>query len=361
LARHLFVDISSHGFGHLAQTAPVLNALRARLPDLQLTIRCGLPRERLARRIAGPFEHIPSTSDFGLVMHSALDVDVAASRARYRAFHADWVACVAAEAQQLAHYRPDLVLSNISYLALAAAEQAHIPALALCSLNWAEIFYAYCSDAPDANQIRAQILAAYNSAEAFLRLTPGMAMPGIDHLIDIGPIARRGENQRPLLNAALGLTPDERLVLMAMGGIAIRLSSMSWPSLPGLKWIVPQNTGLQRTDVIALETLDRDFSDVLAACDCVLTKSGYGTFVEAAACGTPVLYVERPDWPEEPCLVAWLRQHNVAVGIHRKQFDQGEFGEIVWKLPTQTRATPIVPTGIDEAAHYLLARLEKCR
>lgn len=331
-----------------------------RLPDLQLTIRCGLPRERLARRIAGTFEHIPGASDFGLVMHSALDVDVAASGARYRAFHADWAARVTAEAQQLAHYQPDLVLSNISYLALAAAGQAHIPALALCSLNWAEIFYAYCSDAPDANQIRAQMLAAYNNAEVFLRLTPGMAMPGIDHPIDIGPVARCGESQRPLLNTALGLAPGERLVLMAMGGIAMRLPSMAWPSLPGLKWIVPQNIGLQRTDVIALETLDRDFSDVLASCDCVLTKSGYGTFVEAAACGTPVAYVERPDWPEEHCLVAWLRQHNVAVGIHRKQFDQGELGEIVWELATQPRATPIVPTGIDEAADCLMTRLEKC-
>jgi hypothetical protein len=30
---HLFVDISAHGFGHLAQVAPVLNALGRRLPN----------------------------------------------------------------------------------------------------------------------------------------------------------------------------------------------------------------------------------------------------------------------------------------------------------------------------------------
>ena len=40
---HLFVDISSHGFGHLAITAPVLNALGKLQPDLQLTVRSGLP------------------------------------------------------------------------------------------------------------------------------------------------------------------------------------------------------------------------------------------------------------------------------------------------------------------------------
>ena len=44
--KHLFVDISSHGFGHLAQVAPILTALRAQLPALQLTIRCGLPEAK---------------------------------------------------------------------------------------------------------------------------------------------------------------------------------------------------------------------------------------------------------------------------------------------------------------------------
>ena len=96
-----------------------------------------------------------------------------------------------------------------------------------------------------------------------------------------------------------------------------------------------------------------------ASCDCIVTKSGYGTFVEATACGTPVLYVERPDWPEEPCLVAWLRQHNVSMGISRSQLEQGDFANALRKLTAQTRATPIAPIGIEEAANYLLERLGK--
>ncbi len=48
---HLFVDISSHGFGHFAQTAPILNHLVELLPGLRLTVRCGLPTEKLQQRI----------------------------------------------------------------------------------------------------------------------------------------------------------------------------------------------------------------------------------------------------------------------------------------------------------------------
>ena len=355
---HLFVDISSHGFGHLAQTAPVLNALRARLPTLRLTIRSGLPRARLALRIQGDFVHIPSTSDFGLTMKSALDVDRVASLARYRSLHAEWGVQVNEYAQLLARHEPDCLLANISYLALAAAVRAGVPATALCSLNWAEIFYPYCADAHDALAIRAQMLVAYNSGEAFLRITPGMDMPGLNNLIPIGPIARQGQNRRAALRRALGLQENIRLVLVAMGGVGLRMSPLTWPSFPDVKWVVPQDAGLQGKDVISLASIDMDFSDLIASVDCVLTKSGYGTFVEATAAGTPLLYVERPDWPEEPCLVSWLHRHNRALGISRGRFEQGDFGEAILDLTSGERHEPLTPTGVEQAVDHLLSRLQ---
>ena len=53
---HLFLDISSHGLGHLAQVAPVVNELATRLPDLKLTLRSAVPPARLraARRLPAP-------------------------------------------------------------------------------------------------------------------------------------------------------------------------------------------------------------------------------------------------------------------------------------------------------------------
>lgn len=361
MALHLFADISSHGFGHLAQTAPVLNALRARLPDLHLTIRSGLPRERLALRIQGAFDHVPGASDFGLVMKSALDPDWPASLARYRAFHADWDTQVKDYAQLLAHHRPDWVLANISYLALAAAARASIPATAICSLNWAEIFYPHCAHAPDAELIREQMLAAYRSAESFLRLTPGMEMPELHNLTPIGPVAQQGRYLRAELHRALGLHAHARLALVAMGGMPLRMSAMTWPQHANHFWIAAQQTGLQRMDIITQESIDMDFNDLLASCDCVVTKSGYGAFVEATAAGTPLLYVERPDWAEEACLTEWLHGHNRAIGLSREQYEHGDFVEAVWALASGERAVPIIPTGIEQAAEHLLTRLMSTR
>ena len=144
---HLVVSISGHGFGHVAQTAPILNVLYPRMPhpatQLRLTVRSTVPLAHLGSRIHAPFEFRPSEGDVGMVMSSALDVLVGDSSTAYRAFHADWEKRVADEAQLLRELNADFVFSNVGYLALAGAQRAGIPNAALCSLNWADIYRHY--------------------------------------------------------------------------------------------------------------------------------------------------------------------------------------------------------------------------
>jgi hypothetical protein len=137
---HLLVAISSHGFGHVSQVAPVVNALRARAPGLRVTLRTVAPLPLLASRIHGPFDRQPVADDFGMVQIDAMRVDRAASGARYREFHAGWEERVDGVATQLAAARPDLILADVPYLTLAAAARVGIPAVGLCSLNWADIY-----------------------------------------------------------------------------------------------------------------------------------------------------------------------------------------------------------------------------
>lgn len=346
---HLYVDISGHGFGHLAQTAPVLDALAARLPTLRLTVRCALPRARIARRLAAPFTHLATASDFGLVMKSALDVDVPASLAAYRAFHRDWTRLVELEAEALARQAPRLVLSNVSYATLAAAKQAGIPALAMSSLNWAAISHAYLADQPGFASIHNEMLAAYRSARAFLRLTPGLAMPELSNVVPIGPVGAPGRNVRNAL-------PAGRLVLVAMGGFELSLPAL-WPRLPGVRWLMPRASNLDRPDVRFIEDTGLSVSDLIASVDVVLTKAGYGTFVEAAASGTPLLYVERPDWPEEGALTAWHGRASRSLPIARHDFEAGRFADQVLELLGAPRPAPIALSGIDEAVDILARHL----
>ncbi|MCK9380137.1 MAG: hypothetical protein M0P95_03595 [Sulfuritalea sp.] len=355
---HLLVDISAHGFGHLAQTAPVLDALASLLPTLRLTVRSALPRDQLARRIGAGFAHVPEARDFGFVMRNAVDIDHAASAQRYREFHAAWPQRVAAEAAWLRRHRVDALLSNVAYLPLAAAAEAGIPAAGLCSLNWADLFAHYFGAEPWAGIIHAQILAAYNASKGFLRVTPGLPMAGVTQRHDIGPIAHIGRPDRAGLAQRLDLKESERWVLLAMGGMDFRLPVQDWPPTPGLNWLVPGEWKIRRDDIRAADPAGLEFSDLLASVDAVVTKPGYGTFVEAACSGIPILYLQRDDWPETPCLTAWLAVHARAAVLTREQLLAGDFAEVLqglWRAPA-----PAVPVanGADEAARQLVKALE---
>jgi hypothetical protein len=354
---HLLVDISAHGLGHLAQTAPVLDVLQAQVPDLELTVRSELPRERLALRIGGEFEHVAEARDFGFVMKNAVDIDLAASARRYCEFHADWPQRVAAEADWLARHRFDALLSNVAYLPLAAAAQAGIPAVALSSLNWADLFSSYFGDEAWAAPVHGQILAAYNKARCFLRVSPGLPMADIERRHEIAPVARIGRPDRSRVSQMLDLNESERWLLIAMGGMEFRLPIENWPQIPGLNWLVPREWQVTRPDFRGFDLPGLKFTDLLASVDAVISKPGYGTFVEAACSGVPILYLERQDWPETPWFATWLATHARAAVLSREQLERGDFVDALhrlWQAPP-----PALPAagGATEAAQWLVREL----
>lgn len=350
---HLVVSISGHGFGHVAQTAPVLNRLHRLLPQLRITVRSNVLLTHLRARIHAPFDHLTSEGDIGMAMSSAIDVLADESRAAYRAFHADWEARVAAEAQLLRELGADRVLSNVGYLPLAGAQRAGIPNAALCSLNWHDIYRHYCGD----DDIAGQMLGCYANADAFLRATPGMVMDGLTNLVPLAPIADIGENRRDELNRLLHLSSEEKLVLVSLGGIASRLPMEHWPRIDGVRWLVQDNWQVRRPDTVALETLPLDFRDLLASCDALLCKPGYGSFVEAACGGVPVLYVQRADWPESAALADWLQQHGACREVPRAALEHGDISDDLRALWDAPRPQPAAAHGADEAAKWLLDRL----
>ncbi len=345
---HLVVDISGHGFGHAGQVAPVLLALAARRPDLRLTLRTAVPAAHLEGLLPIPFELQDPPPDIGLVMHGPVVVDVAASRAAYAALHRDWPAVVASEAAALGRLAPDLLLADVGYVGLAAAASAGIPALALCSLNWADIAEALGVATP------AAVLAmrtAYRSARIFLQATPHMPMAWLERRQPIGPIGRIGTPRRAALLGALGLPADELLVLVSFGGIPAGDEVAAFPQVPGVTWLADRSV---RPGMIPLARLPFSFIDLMASVDLVVTKTGYGMFVEAACNGVPVLFLARPDWPESPWLEGWI----VDLGLGRplpRQSD--ELARRLRERDLPARRSGIEPTGIAEAADAIEACL----
>lgn len=356
MTARLHLELTGHGFGHLAQTAPVINALRRRLPGLRLSVRSALPHAVLASHVDGAFMHVEQAPDVGMLMSSAVDVRAPDSAEAYRALHARRHREMDDLLVLYTRLRPDLVLVNAPWLPLQAARRAGLPAMALCSLDWATVLEAYCAAEPGIAEILADIREGYAIAQPFLRPTP--ARDDIDFIdaLKVGPVARLGVQRRAAFEARVEPLRGRQLVLVALGGIATRLPVERWPRLQEVVYVTPGEVPPGRDDWLPLSALGVSFIDALRSVDAIITKPGYGTFVEAVCNATRVLYSPRPDWPEEPWLSDWLEQHGTAQAVDREVLWGGGFADPLRALLDREPRAPLPPSGIEQAAEAIATR-----
>ncbi len=352
--KHLLVDISGHGFGHLAQTAPVLNFL-AKHSELKLTIRSYLPEAILKSRIIPDFAYLPSTLDFGLEMFDAVRVDASRSYARYQRIHTNYDELIDQEAEALSGLAPDLLVSNIPYHSLTAAALIGLPSVAMCSLNWAELFSEFCSRFPAAQKIHLQMQEAYQLANCFIQPQPSIPMPSLRNIKAIQPIAQRGKAQRNELLHQLDVAPDTQIILVGIGGMQMDIQTKLWPQRAQTIWLVPEAIDSTRPDMISIADLKLPYLDLMASANLIITKTGYGMIVEAVTHQIPVLCLQRGNWSEEVGLHDWAQQYGYLKAVSQRTFFAGDFSSQVDELLTvEWVKPPVSAQGHRQAAEIIV-------
>jgi hypothetical protein len=215
-------------------------------------------------------------------------------------------------------------------------------------LIWSEVCRHYFGGlAPESDGVLDRMRAAYDQASLILRLQPGMPMS--DHhtkAID-RPIARIGRARPGELRRAIGWADATPVALCAFGGMVPNRPS-GLASNDRIALIGPAAWGAAVTPV---ERFAWPFEDLIASADVVLSKPGYGIVAELGCNGTPAILASRGDWPEEPCLVSWLR----SVGRCRlltslDDIDAGAVVDFVAAMRAESRPTPALAGGEEGVA-----------
>lgn len=364
-SKTLWVAISHHGFGHLGQMAPVLNLLVNQHVEFVIVIQSGHSRALLERFLKFPFVHIVHAADQPILMKNAITLDVPATVTALQAYHASATEEIAFLTTQMRHHQVTLVISNIGYFPLVAADALNLPSMAFCSLNWADILSAYAHLSADLPPLIAVIKDCYAAADVFLAPQPAMPMPAMQDVISVGPVARGGRSH--VLAQRLGHPAATRYGLISLGGISYPLRYEDWPSVDGWVWIA---TGVEnpRLDLIDLQQLTAqpasnqlplEFTDVLASVDVLITKPGYGNITEAGCAGIPVACLPRPDWPETPALLNWLQQKVPVLMIEETALMSGQCLPACarWREALTFTPKPTIATGVQQVVDYILAKL----
>lgn len=355
---HLFVAVTAHGYGHLAQVAPVLHELRRRLPALALTLQGPVAPAFVSSRLPAGFEHLSTPADVPLPMDGPLTTRWSDGLADYLAFDAAYPTHFARQRRLFEQTRPDLVLADIPWLPLDVARSMGLPAVGLCSLNWYDILSESPVGGAIPSQLARRMREAYAGADLFIRPAPTMPMAWLPNGRDIGPIAAPEQRDPTRLRALSQRPADEHLVLMQFGGIGpIRLGG--GPSLMEGVHLLSPDAGAEagRDDLTVIGADGATVLEALASCDALITKPGYGTFAEAACSGIPVLAVERPDWPESRWLVDWLAERVPVREVSAAEFAAGAIRAPLAELLAAGPAPPVAPTGVSEAADLLMEYL----
>jgi hypothetical protein len=350
--------VTGHGFGHAVRCAQVARALVRR--GAEVLVRSEAP----LWLFPGEVHALPAPEgapvDVGVAQHGGLELDIAETRRRWTVFARDFDAHASREAASLRQAHVDVVLGDVPPLAFAAAARARVPGWALANFGWDWIYAVW----PDFEPIVERIRAAYAQADSLLRLplhSPADdAFPAFRHVQDVPLIARLASRSRAEVRADLGVPTDRRLVLLSFGGFhasGLDLDALGeWRDY--LFLLTPPLTATRRSlpaNVLTLADRQDDYVSLLAACDAVVTKPGYGIVADCLANRVPVVYTDRGPFREYEVLADALERLGRACYAPRADILAGHLGPHLDRLLGLSTAWSDQPLdGAERVADVLL-------
>ena len=185
------------------------------------------------------------------------------------------------------------------------------------------------------------IRRAYGEADVLLRLplhSPDPdAFAAFDAIEDVPLVARHARRSRDQVRHELGLPSAARVVLLSFGAFDAHLdvdALRAWrdyvflmtPPLASPRRRVP-------TNVVQLLDQPSDYVSLLAACDAVVTKPGYGIVSDCLANRVPILFTDRGDFREYDVLADALPRLGHARYVPRPDVLAGQLGPHLDALP----------------------------
>ncbi len=357
----IWCAISGHGYGHAAQVVPVLNELGNLRPGLKAILRTTVPETFFRDRLTIDWAMSPAEQDIGCVQRGPLHIDVPQTWREHEHFHEQWERKLQEEAQAIRSAKPDLVLSDISYLAIEAGNRTDIPTVALCSLSWDTVLEEFQDPTnPDQKNMLAQIRDSYGKAEVLIRPFPGISMNAFRKVIDVGPIRQTTKPDITSVRKAIRAKPDDTIVLVGFGGIPLEsLPLQHLQDLTGYRVIISGPVPPTLKGVSSDVSIPLSFRTILASSDIVMTKPGYSTIVDCVAQGKPVVYVRRYNFADEDSLVTYLHRYGRGVELPLQDFVSCQWQKALDKvrsLPAPHEQAPST-VGAEEAARVLASYL----
>ena len=344
--------ITGHGYGHATRSFELVRMLISL--NYQVIIVSSLNETFIHENLSQYFDegrvaYESRKLDSGAVQLGPLDLDCRETLMSYcNQVHAHHRQIKDSETRFLSESNAKFIISDVTPIACSAAFEAGLKAFIVSNLSWDCIYEQMVSDLNDVvcqeellkyKIAIQQIQNDYNCCHHLLQL-PG---PTPLFLTDSSKVIPAPLLSRPssfdLSKLCMTLNVPSLLeacqsyhkLLLSFGGHATDKLKLSDSHLPD-GWICfllgfESDSHPHLSSRFIFCPRDTYVPDLVAVCDVVLGKIGYGTVSECLSTTpvTPLVYVPRQGWAEEPALVKLMEWNKACICIARDDFFAGNW------------------------------------
>ncbi len=348
--------VTPHGFGHAARTAAIVEALGRRLPRLEVELWTSVPGWFFAESLTVPFRRRELVCDVGLIQKSPVEEDLPGSLGALASF---WRAADRGGTREIAAAvaasQAAGVVADIAPFGLEVARAAGLPCILVENFTWDWIYEPLAAQEPGFAAWAERLRGPSAMADLHLQLEP-CCLP-VAGARPVPPVARSPRQSRDEIRARLAIPAADAVVLVSLGGVEHRLSSLGpLAACPGTTFVIPGGSAAERREG-NLRLLPHHspvhHPDLVAAADAVVGKLGYSTVAELMGAGSRVLYVPRPGFRESAVLERYVDERLPAAAISFAELESGGWVERLPALLERPRPAASTTCGAAAAADLI--------
>ncbi|VGO14250.1 hypothetical protein PDESU_02809 [Pontiella desulfatans] len=351
--------ITAHGYGHGTRSCDILNALRTAAPNVPIMVKTDLPTDFMASRLPDTIDVRPGAFDLGLIQKDSIQVDLEASIDTLEKLYSREEELIAQEADFMQRENIGVVVADIPAIPLAAAQRAGIPNVATSNFGWNWIYSEFIGHDPRWKTYVEKFRQVYAQTDLLLRQPFAEPMEAFPNQIDLPLLAKPGTECRARIAEATGADPTKQWILLSFTTLDLNQEALARLSY------------LHKYDIFTVDPLEwpdsnirclsrslAPFADILASCDVVVTKPGFGIVSECIANTKPIIYSDRKNFLEYPILVDAIERYCKQAFIPNAELYAGELERALVAIETAPAPREAMPRGgAERAAAEILKRL----
>ena len=290
--------ISDYGYGHASRDIAIIRRILDEFSDVKVYVKTDGPFHFVQQSLPQKnVEVIQTKNDVGVVFKkNSVTVDRERTRKVLDGWMASWSGYIQTEKGFCKMHDIDLILSDITPQPFIVADELGIPSIAISNFTWHYIFHNLFGDIPATERIK----EAYQSADNALILPFNEEMHIFKKKKMIGLVSREMTVDRREMRRRCGISDDEMLVYLGVG-MSFDPSFMRSmkPIEAPMKFLISSNVEIPFDNVVRIPIDETETQNYIAACDLVVSKTGYGTVSEAVSAKIPMFLLRRDGFKED--------------------------------------------------------------